>query len=129
MSGPATSTPPEIRELLTVTVSWEKFQSFDAHSQPSYAAPVTLSCWSEASGMFTGGIDVDRGKTATTGEPGLSLFFDGDDVRVQGFSLYDRFTIGDIGSNSQQRLQPSMINSSHGPNFDNVNPWLVSVVF
>ena len=126
MSGPATALPPEIHELMTVPVTWEKWTGFDGYGQPSYAAPVTLYCWLEKAGMITGGYEAVRKPDGTSVDAEWDLFFDGSDSRVQGFALWDRFTVPSVGGESRS-LQALFLSTNYGPPFDNQAPWLVQV--
>lgn len=122
------SCPPEIKEMMTSPVKWERFNGFDGHAEPSYRAPQTLYCFRESHGLMQGGLTVHRKIEETTVEPDWDLFFDGDSVSVEDFSLYDRFTIlDDVGDDGYMK-QPEAINTIVGPPFDNKHPWLVVVV-
>lgn len=129
MSGPtpSLSLPREIWELMTIQVTWESFLGFDGHAEPSYAAPVQLTCWQEAHGLTGGGLEAFRLADGTTVEPQWDLYFDGDQTNVQDIQLYDRFTPVGVGSDSTQRLQAVRVNTFYGPNWDNTNPWLIQV--
>lgn len=128
MSGPATSLPPELAELMTLTVAWEKAKGQDGYGQQSYAAAVDLSCWVEEFGFIGGGMVTTRKGANTDVDPKYSLYFDGSDARAQGFSMYDRFTLPSVFA-TDKPLQPSVINTISGPNFDNQAPWLIEVAF
>lgn len=129
MSGSGTvSLPLDVKALMTVPVLWEAFTGFDVFAQPNaYAAGITLYCWQELHGLSDAGMKPHRHIDETIVEPIYNLFFDGDDARVLTFTLYDRFTPNGVFSSSQQRLQATFIETMFGPNFDNVNPWLVAV--
>ena len=127
MSAPSVSCPPEIKELMTVPVTWEKFLGFDGKADPSYAAPVTLYCYKESHGLMQGGLEAIRKADETTADPDWDLFFSGDDVSPESFSLYDRFTVHVAVGDTGFTTQPASINTIVGPNFDNTNPWLICV--
>lgn len=129
--GPA-SLPLEIRELMTTTVQWESFQGFDGHAEPSYAAAIPVSCWQEAHGYGSGGLEVFRKADGTVVEPIYDLYFSGDDQYAKQFQLYDRFLISAVGIPSAdqtdpQHLQAVRVDTLLGPPFDNRNPWLIIV--
>lgn len=129
MSGPTPSfsLPRDIWELLTVEVTWEAFQGFDGHAEPSYASPVTLQCWQESHGLVGGGLEVFRSADGTVVEPQWDLYFDGDQTNVQDIQLYDRFTPGGVATVGDQSLQAVRVSTWYGPNWDNTNPWLILV--
>ncbi len=123
------SLPPEIFELMTNIVIWEKFLGFDGHAEPSYAPARNLLCWQEAHGVSggAGGMEVFRRADGSVVEPRWDMYFNGDSADARSIQLYDRFTHNDIGSEGNQSLQAVMINTLFGPNFDNQNPWLILV--
>lgn len=128
MSQPANALPKDIANLMVTTCSWEAFQGFDGHAQPTYAAPVTKTCYREAHSMLQTGLEVNRQAELTTSDPDWDLYFDGDDADARGFTLYDRFTAGGTGQDSSgDVLQPSAINTVLGP--WGTDPWLVVVSF
>lgn len=129
MSGPtpSLSLPRDIWELMTIDITWEAFQGFDGHAEPSYAAPVTLQCWQESHGLVGGGLEVFRAADGTTVEPQWDLYFDGDQTNVQDIQLYDRFTPVGVATVGNQSLQAVRVSTWYGPNWDNTNPWLVLV--
>lgn len=129
MSAPTSSLPVEIKELMTVTVTWESFLGFDGHAEPSYAAPVTLSCWQEAHSLMQTGLEAVRQADLTVSDPDWDLFFSGDDPNAQQIKLYDRFTPGGFASSTAMTLQATSVNTIYGPPFDNSNPWLIVVAF
>jgi hypothetical protein len=128
MTGPPTSLPPQIAELMTVlTVGYQKYTGFDEFSQSTYATSIDLTAWVEPYGI-SGGAEAFRKADGTIIAPTYELYFDGDSEVVQGFSLFDRFTLNDTPAASSLGLEPLRIGTYLGPNFDNENPWLVSVV-
>jgi hypothetical protein len=124
----AISLPPEIKELMTVTVTWEKFQGFDEYAQPkAYGPAVELRCWIEPHLSTTAsGETVTRTRDGTVVDPDFDLYFDGDDTQAQQIRLWDRFTVGGVGSEGRQ-LQALAVSPMYGPPFDNRNPWLIVV--
>lgn len=130
MSGPTPtlSLPRDIFELLSTTVSWERFLGFDGHAEPSYAAPVVLTCWMEPHATAgTAGAEAYRRADGTVVEPVYDLYFDGDDINAQLIELYDRFLVSAVALDSAQKLQATRVETRLGPNFDNTNPWLICV--
>jgi len=129
MSGPQpVSLPLDVKELMTVPIIWEAFQGFDEFAQPvAYAAPVTLYCWQEPHGLTSAGLEAHRRNDETVVEPVWDIYFDGDDPTARSFTLYDRFQPNGVYSSTAQRLQAVKIETFYGPNFDNVNPWLIVV--
>jgi hypothetical protein len=127
VSGPATALPAEIAELMTVGVTWEHAIGTDGYGQPHFAAPVTLKAWVEEHGMIQGGLDVIRKPDGTMVNPQYDLFFDGDDSRVQSFTLQDRFTLPSIVAGATLTTEPLYLSTKFGPPFDNQAPWLVQV--
>lgn len=132
MSAPAYNLPPEIGELMVTTCVWEKFQGFDGHAEPSYAAGKTKKCYREAHSMLQTGLEANRLAEITTSDPDWDLYFDAGDSDVQSFSLYDRFTPAGIGSSdasttNTETLQPTAINTVLGPY--GAEPWMVVVAF
>ncbi len=125
---PIPSLPAEIKELMTVPVTWEKALGQDGYGQQSYAPALTLKCWAEEYGFSSGGMIGARKGAATDVDPKYSLYFPGDDSNARAFSMYDRFTVSVVFGDDKP-LQPSVINTIHGPNFDNKNPWLIQVAF
>ncbi len=128
MSGPSLSTPPEVAELMTATVSWEHATGRDGAGQPTYASPVTLSCWQEEASQGSGGMVITRRADGTLVEPQWHLYFSGDDANARLIGLYDRFTTTAVGQDASQKLQPLRVNTRRGPDFDNAHPWLIEVV-
>jgi hypothetical protein len=135
MTSPTSSLPLPILELMTnVTVLWEQAGAADVFGQPAYAAPVQINCWMEPEGMGSdvGATDsrADFNQTILqqTRRPELTMYFDGDDLRAQSFTLLDRFTPPTTGL-LNIKLMPTTIVTLYGPNFDNFNPWLISVSF
>lgn len=126
MSGPPTSLPPQLRELMTVSVVWEKAIAQDGYGQISWEAPVALVGWVEPYGL-AGGVEARRTRDGTTVEPQYELYFSGDDVSSRSMSLDDRFTLPDTVDAQARPLQPVRISTVDGPPFDNTNPWLVSL--
>lgn len=126
MSGPPTSLPPQLAELMTVDVTWEAAGSQDGYGQPSYAAPVTLVGWVEPYGL-AGGVEATRRQDGTIVEPQYELYFTGDDARARAFTILDRFTLPVTVDAQQRPLQPVRIGTLAAPPFDRVNPWLVTV--
>lgn len=129
---PPASLPIEIRELMTTTVSWESFQGFDGHVEPTYAPAIPLTCWQEAHGSSTGGLEVFRRADGTVVEPAYDLYFSGDDQYARQIQLYDRFlvkAVGMIGADTvnPQELQAIRVDTLLGPPFDDRNPWLIIV--
>lgn len=129
MSGPTPtlSLPRDIWELMTTSVQWEKFQGFDGHAEPSYAAPVALTCWIEPHTTATAGMEAYRKADGTVTEPVYDLYFDGDNANVKSIVLYDRFLISAVAVGVEQKLQAVRVEQLLGPNFDNTNPWLIIV--
>jgi hypothetical protein len=135
VTSPTTSLPFPLVELMTnVTVLWEQSGAVDVFGQPSYAAPVEINCWMEPEGLGTDvGATVSRANfdqtiLQQTRRPEVTMYFDGDDARAQSFVLTDRFTPPTTGL-LEIKLMPTTIVTLYGPNFDNFNPWLVSVSF
>lgn len=126
MSGPPTSLPPLLRELMTVDVIWEHATGQDGYAQISYDAPVTLSGWVEPYGL-AGGVEARRTGQGTAVEPQYELYFSGDDVTSREMSLDDRFTLPDTVDAAARPLQPVRISTLDGPPFDNTHPWLVTL--
>ena len=126
MSAPPTALPAQIAELMTVYVKWEASLGQDGHGQSGYSAPVTLVGWVEPYGI-SGGVEVMRRADGTQVNPSYDLYFDGDDARVRGFTILDRFTMPSAVETPTRPLQPLKIATLAGPPFDNENPWLVSV--
>jgi len=121
---PIPSLPVEIRELMTVEVTWEKSLGKDGYGQHIYDNPVTLKCWWEA--HSTGGVEARRDERGTMIEPQYDLYFTGDDPRVRGMAVADRFTVPAIDA-SNRPLQAIRVATFAGPPFDNSNPWMVVV--
>lgn len=126
MSGPATALPPDLAELMTVAVAWEKWLGFDGHGEPSYDPPLSLPCWLEEHST-TGGETAVRRADGTTVAPQFDLYFDGSDTDVQGFALWDRFTLP-VVAGSTLSLQALAVSTHFGPPFDNQAPWIVRVM-
>lgn len=124
---PIPSCPPEISEMMTLTVFWESFLGFDGHAEPIYAPGIDLDCWRESHGLMQGGIEALRVADHTTADPDWDLFFSGDDPNARKIKLYDRLTIGGVADDVGLTLQPSSVNTISGPPFDNQNPWLIVV--
>jgi hypothetical protein len=125
---PIPSCPPAISRMMTARVKWESFQGFDGHGEPTYAPAQILSCYREAHGMMQGGLEAIRKADETTADPDWDLFFSGDDVKAEQFTLWDRLTqINAVGDPVGFPEQPSSINTLIGPPFDNANPWLIVV--
>lgn len=124
----AISLPPEILALMSVTVTWEKFQGFDEYAQPdAYAPAVDLTCWIEPHLASTAtGETAVRNREGTIIDPDFDLYFDGDDAQARQIRLWDRFTVGGVGSEGRQ-LQALAVTPMYGPPFDNRNPWLIVV--
>lgn len=127
MSAPPTALPAQIAELMTVQVTWEASLGQDGHGQSGYAAPVTLTGWVEPYGVLRGGVEVTRRADTTIAEPSYELYFDGDDDRVRGFTILDRFTLPSVVEGASRPLQPLQIETLAAPPFDNEAPWLVQV--
>lgn len=104
------------------TVSWEAYQSQDGHGDVTYAAPVVLSCWVEEAGL-SGGMLGLRQAHADVVDAEVELYFDGNDARVQAFTLNDRFTVS-TETAAAKAVQPVRINVFRGP----VNDYWVTVV-
>jgi hypothetical protein len=132
MSAPPTSLPAEIAELMwqTTTIGYEQYLSQDGNGGATYMASVDLTCWVEPHGYGDSGMQAKRpalGQTTILAdeEPVYDVYFDGDSVVAQVFSMNDRFTVnvpaGPVG------LKPRSIETLYGPNFDNVNPWIIAV--
>lgn len=126
MSGPPTSLPPQLAELMTVEVTWEASTGQDGYAKVSYAAPVTLTGWVEPYGI-AGGVEAIRRQDGTMVEPQYELYFDGDDARARGFTILDRFTLPETVDAQLRPLQAVRISTLAGPPFDNTDPWLVTV--
>lgn len=126
MSAPPTALPAQIAELMTVEVTWEASLGQDGYAQSGYAAPVTLEGWVEPYGI-SGGVVVTRRGDGTVAEPSYELYFDGDDVRAQGFTILDRFTLPSAVETPLRPLQPIKIATMAAPPFDNEAPWLIQV--
>jgi hypothetical protein len=126
---PYPSTPPEISEMMKTTCTWEQFIGFDGHGEPSYEPGLELKCHQEAHSLMQTGLSGHRQAELTTAYPDFELYFAGDDLNAQSFSLYDRFTPHGVATSSSIRLQPNNINTVYGPPYDNTNPWLIIVSF
>ena len=123
--------------MYNTTALWESANDTtgrDVFGQPSYAAPLEINCWMEPEG-----IGVNAGMTDSrapisgtileqTRRPELSLYFDGDDANVRSFKMTDRFT-PPTTAGAGIAMMPTVIETLHGPNFDNLNPWVVRVAF
>lgn len=125
MSGQTTSLPPEIAELMTVTISWEAATGTDGYGQSSFATPVSKLCWLEQR-SYMEGFEMNRSQDEWPIVPTVYMYFDGDDSDARGFTFDDRFTISNYAV--PQRLQPSQIIPFFGPNFDNTTPWIIAVI-
>ncbi len=134
MTSPATSLPFAIKELMTYTsVTWEETLGQNQHGEINYVAPVEIPCWMEGEGFVNAGVNAARAQgnaiiEQMTRELELELYFDGDDSRVQSFKMTDRFTPNNPGG-AGIALQPTIINTFWGPNFDNASQWLTVVGF
>ena len=83
--------------------------------------------------MLQTGLEGTRQAEQSWSDPDFDLYFSGDDVDAQGFSLWDKFAFGGVGENDVDvtdtiTQQPSAINTVYGP-FDNRNPWLIVASF
>lgn len=126
MSGPPTSLPPLLKELMTVEVTWEASTGQDGYGQSGYAAPVTLIGWVEPYGL-AGGVEATRRQDGSIVDIQYELYFTGDDIRARTFTILDRFTLPETVDAQQRPLQPVRVSTLAGPPFDNTNPWLVTV--
>ncbi len=122
------SLPLDIKALMSVQVTYEKFQGFDQYAQPNnYATPVQVQCWIEPHGVgVNSGETALRTRDGTVVDPDLDLYFDGDNTVAQGFKLWDRFTPTGV-ANEGRNLQALAVETMYGPPFDNLNPWLIVV--
>jgi hypothetical protein len=132
MSQPPSSLPRDVFELLVTTCGWEKFEGFDGHAEPSYAALVTKTCYRESHSMLQTGLEAKRVAEITASDPDYDLYFDADDADVRGFSLWDRFTPYGVGTTDADNpdslaLQATSIATVLGP--WGSTPWLVAVAF
>jgi hypothetical protein len=103
-----------IQSMMQNSIVWEAYASQDGHGDASFAAPVTLPCWIEAAGMSTGGIVAVRAPHADTYDAEIEIFFDGNDSRVQAFTMSDRFTVNSETA-AAKTAQPVRINVFRGP--------------
>ena len=122
---PIPSLPAEIRELMTVPVVWEKSGGVNGMGEPSFSNPVTLNAWVEPH-TSSGGVDAVRRADGVVVEPQYVLYFSGDDPRVRNMAVSDRFTVPGVDAQGRP-LEALSVGTLAGPNFDNTNPWLVSV--
>lgn len=123
------SLPPEIKELMTVSVTWEASGTIDGYGQWTYASPVTLVGWLEPhSDAISAGATAYRRADGTVVEPKYDLYLDGDNSNARAVKLWDRFTLPSVIGASADPLQAVHVETFAGPPFDNVNPWLVLVV-
>ena len=130
MTNPSSfSTPPEIGELLVTSCTWQKWLGWDGHGEAQYDTAVTLKCFQEAHSMLQTGLEAHRVAEMTFTNLNFDLYFSGDDVNAEQFSLYDKFTLQGVGNSSQIIQQPVSINTVYGPPYDNQNPWLIVVSF
>lgn len=121
---PIPSLPAEIRELMTVEVSWEKSTGKDGYGQHTYATAATLRCWWEPHAST--GVEATRDEHGTMIEPKYDMYFTGDDPRVRSIAVSDRFTIPAIDA-ATKPLQAIRVATVNGPPFDNSYPWMVVV--
>lgn len=132
MSQPPTSLPRDVFELMVTTCGWEKFQGFDGHAEPTYAALVTKTCFRESHSLLMTGESAHRKAETSTLYPDWDILFDADDPDARSFSLWDRFTPGGVASTDANNptsisLQPAFIATILGP--WGTTPWLVAVAF
>jgi hypothetical protein len=122
------SLPPDIKALMTGSITWEPSGALDGYGQWTYASPVTLTCWTEPHiGGLNAGVTAIRKPDGTVVEPQLDVYLDGDDDNARLVKLWDRFTPSGIGT-EDAALQAVHVETMYGPNFDNVNPWLIIVM-
>lgn len=124
---PIPSLPVEIKELMTLQVTWEKFGGFTGKAEPVYSAAVKLGCWLEPFGSQSGGAVAYRKQDGTVVEPRYILLFSGDNPVVRDISLYDLFTLPSVET-TDKPLQAVNVLTYAGPPFDNLNPWLIEVI-
>lgn len=111
---------PQIRQLMTETVSWERHTGDDKHGDASYAAPVELACHVEPAAQS--GDEALRRPDGTTVVPSVSMVFDAADANVLLFTHRDRFTVPGIAGG--QALEPARVQPIYG---GDGSAWLVEV--
>lgn len=113
--------PAEITNLMTNTVTWERFIGQDGHAVEKYAAPLTVPCWFEEKGM-SGGTQRVTQPGKTTMQPLIDIYMDCDQIDASEVTLRDRFT---YFVNGQKFFsQPDRLNIGYGPDG---SPWTLVV--
>lgn len=114
-----------VRELMNESVIWERATGRDIAADASYAAPVTIRCFTEERFGAGSGIAAVRRPDETTVDARLDVYFDASDANVQLFGLEDRFTLA-AESAEVVKSKAAQIVNFFGPGGD---AWLKVVSF